>query len=65
MAFDGNTLSEAQTVQAFSNAGYVPAPGHIIKRRAYSIVINGVTRTIVVALDNRGTPYASVLFQTE
>ena len=65
MAFDGITLSEAQTVQAFSNAGYVPAAGQIIKRRAYSLAINGVTRTVIVALDNLGAPYASVLFQTE
>lgn len=65
MAFDGITLSEAQTVQAFSNAGYAPAADQIIKRRAYSLVVNGVTRTVVVALDNRGAPYASVLFQTE
>lgn len=65
MAFDGITLSEAQTVQAFSSAGYTPAAGQIIKRRAYSLVVNGVTRTVVVALDNRGTPYASVLFQLE
>lgn len=65
MSFDGITLSEAQTVQAFSSAGYAPAAGQIIKRRAYSAVINGVTRTIVVALDNRAYPYASVLYQTE
>lgn len=65
MAFDGITLSEAQTVQAFSDAGYAPAAGQIIKRRAYSIVINGTTRYAIVALDNRGSPYASVLFQPE
>ncbi len=65
MAFDGITLSEAQTVQAFSTAGYTPATGQTIKRRAYSIAINGVTRYAIVALDNRGSPYASVLFQPE
>lgn len=65
MAFDGMNLSEAQTVQAFSSAGYAPVAGQVIKRRAYSIVINGVTRTVIVALDNLGSPYASVLFQTE
>lgn len=65
MVSDGISLNEAETVQAFSSAGYAPAAGQIIKRRAYSIVINGVTRTVVVALDNRGTPYASVLFQLE
>lgn len=68
MAFDGLALSEAQTVQAFSTAGYTPATGQTIKRRAYSIVINGVTRYAIVALDNRGSPYvsyASVLFQPE
>lgn len=68
MTGDGLTLSQAQTVQAFSAAGYAPAAGQIIKRRAYSIVINGSTRYVVVALDNRGAPYASyasVLYQAE
>ena len=68
MAFDGMSLSEAQTVQAFSTGGYVPATKQVIKRRAYSMVINGTTRYVVVALDNRGSPYqsyASVLYQLE
>lgn len=62
---DGLNLSEAQTVQAFSADGYAPTAGQTVKRRAYSIVTEGRTRYAIVALDNRGYPYASVLYQLE
>ncbi len=64
MAFGGITLSPADVVAAFSSAG-LTSSGATYKRSAYQITIRGVTRYVIVALDQdaAGHKTASVLYQ--
>lgn len=68
MTLNGVTLSQADTVAAFSVAGYRPVGGGTYKRRAYQITLAGTNPAVqyaIVALDTdaSGTSTASVLYQ--